>query len=128
MTSCGRGRDSATRECFGRSSQGTIFVRSSKLSLFFPELCPFRRVFLFPALLKDLAPNVQALGLLVPTMSWRSFCPLRSVTGHFFFANSDYMDYDHKYFFEKFLSFFQNRADVTCLTAMAIPKLSKALW
>ena len=45
-----------------------------------------------------------------------------------FFANSDYMDYDHKYFFENFLSFFQNRADVTCLTAMEIPKLRKALW
>ena len=45
MTSCVRGRDSATRECFGRGSQGTIFVRSSKLTLFFPELCPFRRVF-----------------------------------------------------------------------------------
>ena len=38
MTSCGRGRDSATPECFGRGSQGTIFVRSSKISLFFPEL------------------------------------------------------------------------------------------
>ena len=33
MTSCGRGRDSATLECFGRGYQGTIFVRSSKLSL-----------------------------------------------------------------------------------------------
>ena len=48
MTSCGRGRGSATSECFGRGSQGTIFVRSSKLSLFFPELCSFRRVFCFP--------------------------------------------------------------------------------
>ena len=51
MRSCGRGRGSATPECFGRGSEGTIFVRSSKLSLFFPELCSFRRVFLFPALL-----------------------------------------------------------------------------
>ena len=50
-----------------------IFVRSSKLTFFFPELCPFRRVFLFHALLKDLAPNVQAPGILVSTMSWRSF-------------------------------------------------------
>ena len=39
--------------------------------------------FLFPALLKDLAPNVQALGLLVSTMFWGSFWKLRSVTGHF---------------------------------------------
>ena len=45
-----------------------------------------------------------------------------------FFANSNNMDDDHKSFLEKFLSFFQNRADVTYLTAMAIPKLSKALW
>ena len=29
-TSCGRGRDSATRECFGRGYRGTIFVPSSK--------------------------------------------------------------------------------------------------
>ena len=31
-------------------------------------------------------------------------------------------------FFENFFSFFQSRAGVTCLTAMAIPRLSKALW
>ena len=70
-----------------------IFVRSSKISLFFPELCPFRRVFLFPALLKNLAPNVQALAL-VSMMSWRSFWKLRSVTGHVFATS----DYDHEYF------------------------------
>ena len=84
MTSCGRGRDSATQECLGRGSRGTIFVRSSKSSLFFQELCPFRRgFFLFPARLKDLAPNVQALGLLVLTMSWRPLWKLCSVTRHF---------------------------------------------
>ena len=31
-------------------------------------------------------------------------------------------------FLENFLSFFQSRAGFTCLTAMAIPSLSKALW
>ena len=62
--------------------------------------------FCFPALLKDLAPNVQALGLLVSTMFWRSFWKLRSVTGHFF-ANSYY---DHKYFLKNsFLSPKQSR-------------------
>ena len=109
MTSCGRGRDSAIVECFGRGYRGTIFVRSSKLSLFFPELCPFRRVFLFPALLKDLAPNVQALGLLVLTMFWGSFWKLRSVTRHFF-ANSDY---DHKYFLK--ISFLFSKAEPVLL-------------
>ena len=109
MTSCGRGRDSATLECFGRGCRGTIFVRSSKLSLFFPELWPFRRVFLFPALLKDLAPNVQALGLLVRMMFWGSFWKLRSVTAHFF-ANSDY---DHKYFMK--ISFLFSKAEPVLL-------------
>ena len=86
----------------------------------------FSKSFLIPALLKDLAPNVQALGLLVSTMSWRSFWKLRSVTGHFF-ANSDYHGLRPRVIFENFLSFFQ-RAGVTSLTAMAIPRLSKALW
>ena len=52
MRSCGRGRDSASPECFGRGSQGTIFVRSSKISLFFPELFLFRRVLCFPRFCK----------------------------------------------------------------------------
>ena len=106
MTSCGRGRDSATRESFGRGSGGTIFIRSSKLSLFFPKICPFWRVFCFPALLKDLAPNVQALGLLASLMSWRSFWKLHSVTGQFCFANPDY---DKEYFL-KFFFFFPKKS------------------
>ena len=111
-------------ECFGRGYRGTIFVRSSKLSLFFPELCPFRRVFLFPALLKDLAPNVSSsgafgfddvLGLILktPLRHWAFFCELLLRPQEFL---------------ENFLSFFQSRAGFTCLTAIAIPSLSKALW
>ena len=42
MTSCGRGRDSATLECFGRGYRGTIFVRSSKLERF---CIPFYGIF-----------------------------------------------------------------------------------
>ena len=45
VTSCGRWWDSATPKCCWRGSQGMIFVQSSKISLFFPGLCPFRRVF-----------------------------------------------------------------------------------
>ena len=65
--------------------------------------------FLFPALLKDLAPNVQALGLLVSTMFWGSFWKLRSVTGHLF-ANSYY---DHKYFLK--ISFLFSKAEPVLL-------------
>ena len=64
----------------------------SKLEIisFHSRVMSVSKSFLFPALLKDLAPNVQALGLLVSTMSWRSLWKLRSVTRHFFLANSDY--------------------------------------
>ena len=58
----------------------------SKLEIisFLSGVMSVSKSFLFPALLKDLAPNVQALGLLVSTMFWGSFWKLRSVTGHFF--------------------------------------------
>ena len=52
MTSCGRGRDSANPECFGRGSQGTIFVRSSKLSLSFQSYVHFEEFFVFPRFCK----------------------------------------------------------------------------
>ena len=89
MTSCGRGRVSATRECFGRGSQGTIFIWSSNLSLFFLELCSFRRFFCFPRFCKIWCmPNVRALGLFGFDDVLDLFLKLRSVTGHLF-ANSD---------------------------------------
>ena len=64
MTSSGRGRDSATPECFGRVSQVTIFVRSSKLSLFFPESCSFRRLFFccFPRFCKIWCQKFEPWG------------------------------------------------------------------
>ena len=82
--------------------------------------------FLFPAHLKDLAPNVQALGLLVSTMSWRYFFANSAPSPGIFFLQTPTTT---GVFFLNFLSFFfQSRAGVTCLTAMAIPRLSKALW
>ena len=79
--------------------------------------------FLFPALLKDLAPNVQALGLLVSAMFWGSFWKHRCVTGHFLRTLTTTTSISWK-----FLSFLKSRGGFTCLTAMAIPSLSKALW
>ena len=73
-TSCGRGRDSATPECFGRGSRGTNFVRSSKLSLFFPELCPFRRVFFcFPRFWKIWCQTFKLWGFWFRQCLWGLF-------------------------------------------------------
>ena len=117
MTSCGRGRDSATRECFGRGSQGTIFVRSSKLSLFFPELCPFRRVFLFPALLKIWRQTFKLWGFWFRRCLWGLFENSAPSPGIFLPTPTTWTT-TTSIFFENFLSFFQKRAGGTCLTAM----------
>ena len=87
MTSCGRGRDSATPKCFGRGSRGTIFVRTSKISLFFPELCSFRRVFCFPRFWKIWRQTFKLWGfgfdddseifLKTPLRHQACFCELR---------------------------------------------------
>ena len=92
-TSCGRGRGSATPECFGRGSQRTIFVRSLKLSLFFPELCSFRRVFCFPRFCIIWRQPFEPWGFRFRRCLGALFWKLRSVTWHFL-ANSDY---DHEY-------------------------------
>ena len=106
MTSCGRGRDSATRKCFGRGSRGTIFGRSSILSLFFAELCPFWRASFF------VSRAFERFG--AKRSSFWAFgfddvlevflkSPLRHRA---FFANSEY---DHEYFWK--LPFFFSKSD-----------------
>ena len=97
MTNCGRGRDLATPECFGRGSQGTIFVRSSKISLFFPEFCSFRRVFRLPRFCKNLRQTFerwsfwfrQCLGGLFETLLGHrpSFLWTPTTTSSIFFKN-----------------------------------------
>ena len=94
MRSCGRGRGSATPGCFGQGSQGTIFVRSSKLSLFVPELCSFRRVFCFPRFCKIWRQTFQPWGFWFRRCLGALFEDCAPVTGHFL-ANSDY---GHEYF------------------------------
>ena len=121
MTSCGRGRDTATPECFGRGSQGTIFVRSSKISLFFRELCSFQRVFFcFPRAFVRFGAKRSSAGAFGFNDALELFLKICSVTGRLF-ANSDYgLEY-----FLKITFLFQSRAGLTCLTAMVIPRLSK---
>ena len=97
----------------------------SKLEIisFLSRVMSVSKSFLFPALLKDLAPNVQALGLLVSTMLWALF--ENSAPSPAFFCK---LWLRPQVFLENFLSLFQGRGGFTCLTAMAIPSLSKALW
>ena len=120
MRSCGRGRDSATPECFGRGSQGTIFVRSSKLSLFFPELCSFRRVFCFPRFCKIWRQTLEPWGFWFRQCLGALFENCAPSLGTFLRTPTTTQS-----IFWKFLFFFQSRAGVTCLTAMVIPRLSK---
>ena len=68
-----------------------------------------------------LAPNVRALELLVSTTSWRSFWNSPGSPGIFLPTPTTTSS-----IFWKLPLFFQSRAGVTCLTAMVIPRLSKA--
>ena len=119
MTSCRRGRGSATSECFGRGSQGTIFVRSSKLSLFFPELCSFRRVFCFPRFCKIWRQTFEPWGFWFRRCLGALFENCAPTLGIFLRTPTTTTSS-----FWKFLFFFQSRAGVTCRTAMVIPRLS----
>ena len=123
MRSCGRGRGSATPGCFGQGSQGTIFVRSSKLSLFVPELCSFRRVFCFPRFCKIWRQTFQPWGFWFRRCLGALFENCARSLGIFLRIPTTTTS-----IFWKFLFFFQSRAGVTCLTAMVIPRLSKAFW
>ena len=102
---------------------GDDFRSKLEIISFLSRVMLISKSFLFPVLLQNLAPNVRALRLLVSTMSWSSFWKLRSVTGHFLATPTTTTSIFWKSFF-----FFQNRAGVTCLTAVVIPRLSKALW
>ena len=102
MTSCGRRRDSATPECFGRGSQGTIFVRSSKYIFSFQRYVHFEEFFVSRAFVRFGAERSSAgafgfddfleLFLETPLGHRASFCELRLRPW---------------VFFENFLSFFK---------------------
>ena len=111
-------------EAYGISIVRTaLYSVYQKLSLFLPELCPFRRYFMFPRFWKIWRETFKFWGFWFrrclgglfenSTASPGIFCELRLRP---------------RVFFENFLSFFQRRAGVTLLTAMVIPSLSKALW
>ena len=58
---------------FGEAIEGRFSFEARNYLFSFRSYVRFEEFFLFPALLKDLAPNVQALGRLVSTMIWGSF-------------------------------------------------------
>ena len=87
MTGCGLRRDSATPECFGRGSQGTIFVRSSKYLFSFQSYVHFEEFFVSRTFVRFCAKRSSAgafdfddvleLFLETPLGRWASFCKLR---------------------------------------------------
>ena len=90
---------------------------------FLSRVMSVSKSFLFPALLKNLAPNVQALGLWFRWCLGGLFENSAPSPGMFLRSPSTTTS-----IYWEFPLFFQSRAGVTCLTAMAIPRLSKALW
>ena len=113
------------RNVLGEASQRTIFVRSSKISLFFPELCSFRRVFFVSRAFVKFGAKRSSSGAFAKFWFRRCLGAFFENSAHHraFFANSES---DHEYFL-KICYFFQSRAGVTCLIAMVISRLSKAL-
>ena len=91
MTSCGRGRDSATRGCFGRRLSRDVFRSKLENISFLSRVMSVSKSFLFPALLKDLAPNVQALRLLVSTTVFGGLFENSAPSPGIFLQNSDYV-------------------------------------
>ena len=59
-------------DVLGEALEGR-FSFEARISLFFSRVKLISKSSFVPALFKDLAPNVRALGLLVSTMSWNSF-------------------------------------------------------
>ena len=83
ITRCGRGRDSASLECLGETIEGRFSFEARTYLFSFQSFVRFEEFCFFPRFWKSLAPNVQALELLVSKMSWRSFWKLRSINRHF---------------------------------------------
>ena len=84
ITSCGRVEGTLPlRNVLGEALKGRLSFEAWNHLFSFQSYVGFYELFLFPTLLKDLAPNLQALGLLVSTMSWTHFEKLHSVTRQF---------------------------------------------
>ena len=111
------------RNVLGEALEGRFSFEARNNLFSFQSYVRFEEFFLFPALLKDLAPNVQALELLV-SMRHGGLFDNSAPSGLFFLRTPT----TTTSVFWNFLSFFQSRAGVTCLTATAIPSLTKALW
>ena len=120
MTTCGRGRNSPTPECFERGSHGTIFVRTSKLSLSFPELCSFRRVFCFPRFCKIWRHRSSLWFRRCPGALFENCTPSLGIYLRTPGTTASIV--------LKFPLFFQSRSGVIYLTAMVIARLRKVLW
>ena len=111
----------------GEALKGRFSFEARNYLFSFQSYVRFEEFFFVSRAFEDLAPKLsrsEAFGF-DDVLEVFLKTPLRHRA---FFANSDDMDYDHKYFFLKIAFFFQNRAGGTCITAMAIPKLSKAPW
>ena len=116
----GVGGSRPLRDVLGEALKGGFSFEARKYLSSFQTYVHFEEFFCFHAFVRFGAKRSisEAFGF---DDVLKLFLKLRSVTGHLF-ANSDY---DREYFW-KLPFFFQSRASVTCITAVVIPRLSKA--
>ena len=111
------------RNVLGEALEGQFSFKAQNYLFSFQSYVRFEEFFVSPAFVRFGAKrsssgafcfnNVLEVFLKTPLRHRALFCELRLRP---------------RVFFENFPFFFQSRAGVTCLTAMVIPRLSKALW
>ena len=101
-------------------ASGTIFVRSSKISLFFPELCSFRRVFCFPFFCKIWRKTFERWGFWFRRFLGALFGNSARSPGIFLRTPTTTSS--------KISFLFSKHSRVTGSTWMVIPRLNKAFW
>ena len=101
----------------------------SKLEIisFLSRVMSVSKSFLFPALLKDFGAKLFKLWGFWFRPCLGGLFENSALSPGIFLRTPTTWTTTTSIFLKNFFSFFQNRADVTCLTACAIPELSKAL-
>ena len=111
------------RNVLGEALKGRFSFEARNYIFSFPSYVHFEEFFCFPRFCKIWRQTFEPLGFWFRRCLGALFENCARSLGIFLRTPTTTTS-----IFWKFLFFFQSRAVVTCLTAMVIPRLSKALW